>query len=61
MYNQTPEQTESEKVLNSQGFTFSNWIDAHEEDENLGCMVFTKRTKPGRTEYREVSPDGSIN
>ena len=61
MYNQTPEQTVSEAILNKQGFRFSNWISAQDEDDSLGCMVMVKHSKPGRTEYREIAPDGSVN
>jgi hypothetical protein len=60
MYDITQAQVVSEKVLIKQGFHFSNWISAQEQNENLGCMVFTKR-KGGSTEYREIAPDGSVN
>jgi hypothetical protein len=64
MYEATAAQIESEKKLNKEGFEFSNWIDTHDpndEDTNRGCMVFTKHPGPGRTEYREIDPDGAIN
>jgi hypothetical protein len=63
MYVRTPAQVEAEKKLNKEGFEFLDWIDIHdpyEEDTSKGCMVFTRHPGPGRTEYREVDPDGIV-
>lgn len=61
MYNQTPQQIDSERQLEKQGFRFSNWISAQTENENEGCMIMTRKPNRSTTEYREIAPDGSIN
>lgn len=62
MYTLTKAQIEAEQKLLKEGFQFNNWISAQTEDESQGCMVFTKKTAAwGRTEYREVDPEGNIN
>jgi hypothetical protein len=53
---------EAEKKLNKQGFRFSNWISAQDpENPELGCMVMKRKPTKSSTEYREISPDGSVN
>lgn len=61
MFNITEKQIQAEKELNKQGFRFSNWISAQMEDENLGCMVMTRKKTRYSTEYREIAPDGTVN
>jgi hypothetical protein len=51
--------------LEKQGFRFSNWIATNPDANNVDqadqqTALMVKRSKHG-TEYREVSPDGSIN
>jgi len=61
MYNITAQQIEAEKKLKKEGFRFSNWISAQEENPELGCMVMKRKPNKFTTEYREISPDGSVN
>ena len=66
MYDQTPEQVKAEKVLNKQGFEFSNWIAASpdadgDSTDDKGTMVMVKTTTRHSREYKEIEPDGSIN
>lgn len=67
MYEATNAQTISEKKLNKEGFTFSNWIPAQPDseglpsDDSLGTMILTRKPNRATTEYREIEPDGSIN
>jgi hypothetical protein len=73
MYNQTAEQTVSEKLLNKQGFRFSNWISArpdanNEPQDDKGIIIMIRKSWQGQQnrnskfcrEYREIEPNGDI-
>ncbi len=50
--------------LEKQGFRFANWFAAEPDAEGVGdeqTAVMVKRGKHGRTEYRQVEPDGTVN
>jgi hypothetical protein len=69
MYNQTAEQTASEKFLNKQGYRFSNWISARNEpQDDKGIIIMIRKSWQGQQnrnskfcrEYREIEPNGDI-
>ena len=66
IFHETPEQTAAMAALEKQGFRFSNWIPDEPDADNgsmteLGCAVMIRKASRFSHEYREVSPDGSVN
>lgn len=62
----THAQLRAERVLNQQGFHFSNWIPADPDAEGegthpQGCMILKRKPNRFTTEYREIDPEGNIH
>lgn len=48
--------------LEKGGWKFTGWTRNGSEDEtDLGCAMYAKKTRPYSTQYAEVDPEGNVN